>query len=150
MTRTRGFSGFLAMAALAASGSAQTTDPNNSALNGTEVDACGSIVQGTTCPVFSGGGGTWYLADYGHYKIGDSVRVIGTISTDCTTFCTGIDGCIVGNKIYSSDVNPCGVPIPSFPGDAINSACSSLATTTTGLLLVGMWLTWPGRRRTRK
>lgn len=134
--------GLLALPALA-----QTT---SGPVTGTSIDACGTIIQGTSCQVFSGGGGTWYLANYGPYRIGDSVRVVGVINTDCSAFCKDIDGCITGNEIYSSDVNPCGTSIPSFPGDALNSVCSSLGTTATGLTLIGMWLTWPGRRTRRK
>jgi hypothetical protein len=129
--------------AAASSALAQTTQPSNQ-----EIDACGTLVQVGRCVVFSGAGGNYVLADYGDFKLGDAVRVIGTISTTCTTICPEADGCIQGAIVYDPAVLPCGTPIPNLETDLANAAIDSVCTAASGAIagagLIGTALT---RRR---
>ena len=122
---------------------AQTTQPSQQ-----EIDACGTLVQVGRCVLFSGAGGNYVLADYGDFKLGDAVRVIGTISTDCTSICAEADGCIQGAVVYDPAIVPCGTPIADLETDlavaAIDSVCSAASGAIGAAGLVGLALT---RRR---
>ncbi len=123
----------LSLAALAC---AQTTTAPSS----TEIDACGVLISGGNCVLFSGGGGNYVLSDYGDYRVGDAVRVVGTVDPQCATICGSADGCIRGAVVYDPTVLPCGTALPSFPGDLLSGLCSAVsagiaASTTGGLLL---------------
>ena len=119
----------------------QTTQPSTS-----EIDACGTLVQGTHCVLFEGGGGKYYIPDYGRYRVGDAVRVVGTVDTNCITICSDADGCIRGAALYDPAIYPCGTAIPNFPGDIVTNACTTVSGGLGSLAVVGMWLT-RGRRR---
>ena len=95
-------------------------------------DACGTLARGASCVVFEGGGGSYYLADYGGYQVGDRVRVVGTLNESCITICEEIDGCISGAVVYDATQLPCGSAIPSLKDDLAGSLCS-----TAGLGLLG-------------
>jgi hypothetical protein len=113
------------------------------AQRGTEIDACGYLVQGRNCVLFDGGGGLYSLSDYGSFRLGDYIRVIGTIDENCRTICEDdADGCIRGAVVYNPEINPCGEPIPSFPYDGCAAAAAGLGTTA----ILGLRLT-RGRRR---
>ena len=87
-----------------------------------EFDQCGELVQGANCVLFSGGGGRFYLSDYGSFRVGDSLRVVGAASTDCATFCDEIEGCITVASLHDPAVLPCGTPIPNLPADITAAA----------------------------
>lgn len=114
----------------------QTTDPNT-----TEIDACGVLVQSARCVLFEGGGGNYVLSDYGGFKAGDAVRVVGTVDTNCTSICSEADGCVRGAVVYDPTVLPCGTALPSFPGDLVTSACTAASAALLTLTLVGLHMT---------
>lgn len=124
---------------------AQTSQPSTS-----DFDACGTLVVSGGCLVFRGGGGDYYLADYGRYAAGDSVRVIGTLNTDCVTICSAADGCIQGAISYDPSVYPCGTTIPSLADDLIpaltDAACTAASGVLAGTGLIGMLVARPRRR----
>ena len=132
------------LAAFANVATAQTTQPS-----GQEIDACGTLVQVGRCVLFSGAGGNFVLADYGNFRLGDAVRVVGTINTDCMNICAEADGCIQGAVVYDPAIMPCGTPIPDLGTDlavaAIDSLCTGASAAIGAAGLVGMALT--GRRR---
>lgn len=109
-----------------------------------EVDDCGTLVRGVDCVLFEGGGGRYYLADYGKFRVGDTVRVVGTADPTCITICADADGCIRGAVVYDPTVYPCGTPIPSL-GDLGGAVVNSICTAATGALgsaaLIGMFMT---------
>ncbi len=109
-------------------------------------DACGTLVRGTECVLFEGGGGKYYVPDTGGHHVGDTIRVVGTLDPNCATFCQDADGCISGAKVYDPAVYPCGTAIPSFPGDIITNACTTISAGTLALSIVGMYLTRGTRR----
>lgn len=74
-------------------------------------DACGTLVSTGDCVLFNGGGGMFYVADTGRFRVGDSVRVVGTLNPNCTTICADADGCISGAVLYDPAVLPCGTPV---------------------------------------
>jgi hypothetical protein len=127
-----------------------TNDPNGPS-GPQEIDACGTLVQMGPCVVFEGGGGSYVLADYGRFRIGDAVRVIGTADPDCITICPDADGCIRGAVLYDPAIWPCGTPIPSVGEDLLpaitESACSALGSAATMLTIVGLIATRVRRRR---
>ena len=100
-----------------------------------DFDACGTLVQGTECVLFEGGGGRYVLSDYGGFRIGDAVRVVGTVDEGCITICQEGDGCIRGAQVFDPAILPCGTPA-SVDFDP----CSGLGTALLALPLVGMWL----------
>ncbi|TWT45202.1 hypothetical protein RAS1_16240 [Phycisphaerae bacterium RAS1] len=75
------------------------------------IDACGVLVQGRECVLFEGGGGSYYLSNYGRFRAGDAVRVVGTVDPDCSAICSDADGCISGAEVYDPVSFPCGQPI---------------------------------------
>lgn len=99
------------------------------------IDACGTLVQGAECVLFEGDGGRFVLSDYGRFKVGDAVRVVGTVNPNCVTICGEGDGCIQDALVYAPEQFPCGTSLPSFPGDLCTGAAGAL---TSGLAL-GMW-----------
>lgn len=113
------------------------------------IDACGVLVRGTDCVLFEGAGGRFYLADYGNYRVGDAVRVIGTADPTCITICRDADGCIRGATLYNPAVYPCGTAIPSI-SDLDNALVDSVCTAASGALgtlaLAGMFLSRPRGR----
>lgn len=114
------------------------TDPN--AASG-PVDLCGTLVSGGSCVLFQSGGSRWYIADYGEFRVGDEVRVVGTANPNCTSFCGNADGCIQGAELYNIAVYPCGAALPSLETDLLpaltSTACSVLGGALTGFALVG-------------
>ncbi len=118
-------------------GAAQTTRPSGPF----EIDACGRLVRGVECVLFETGGRRYFLADYGGFRVGDEVRVVGTVNPDCLTICGEGDGCVQGAVVYDPAVFPCGTDLPDFPGDI----CAAAATGLAGLAAGGMYLS--GRRR---
>lgn len=133
------------MSLMVSSGFGQTSQPSNS-----DFDACGTLVISGGCLVFRGGGGDYYLADYGRYAAGDSVRVIGTLNPDCVTICSELDGCIQGAITYDPSVYPCGSSIPSLADDLVpaltDAACTAASGVLAGTGIVGMMLARPRRR----
>lgn len=127
---------------------AQSGDPNSGPI---EIDACGVLVQAGSCVVFQTNGGNYVLADYGRYRAGDSVRVIGTADPDCVQICASADGCIRGATLYDPAQLPCGTDIPSLADDLIpaltESACSALSGSLALIGVIGAALT---RRRSRE
>ena len=107
-------------------------------------DACGTLAQEGRCVLFDGGGGKYVLADYGGFRVGDAVRVVGTLDPNCTTICASSDGCIRGAVLYDPAVLPCGTHIPSLPADLLGSACTAASAAVAGGLGAGLWFT---RRR---
>jgi hypothetical protein len=110
-----------------------------------EIDACGLLVSKGGCVLFEGGGGSLFLSDYGDFRAGDVVRVIGTVNPNCTTICEEADGCIADAQVYNPLVFPCGTDIPSFPGDIIGDLCTSLSGALTATMLIGLWFARPRR-----
>ena len=123
---------------------AQTTQPSNQ-----EIDACGTLVQVGRCVLFSGAGGNYVLADYGDFKLGDAVRVVGTISTDCQNICAEADGCIQGAVVYDPAIVPCGTPIADLETDLAVASIDALGTGASAAIgaagLVGMAVAGRGR-----
>jgi hypothetical protein len=113
----------------------------------TPIDACGTLVQGDDCVLFAGGGGKYVLADYGQFRVGDAVRVVGTIDPNCQTICGGADGCIRGAVVYDPAVLPCGTPIANGPADIITNVCSAVGAAAPAAAAAGMWLTRARRGR---
>lgn len=111
--------------------SAQTTQPATR-----QIDACGTLVRGAECVLFDGGGGKYVLADYGKFKVGDAVRVVGTVDPACATICGEGDGCIRGSVLYDPSVFPCGTPVK-----ATFDPCSGLSGALLGGALAGLWFT---------
>ena len=125
--------------------SAQTT----TAPSTTEIDACGVLISGGNCVMFSGGGGNYVLSDYWNYRVGDAVRVVGTVDPACATICGSADGCIRGAVVYDTAVLPCGTPLPSFPGDLLSGLCSAVSAAVAASTAGGLLLSCrAGRRRT--
>ena len=102
-----------------------------------DFDACGVLVQGAECVLFTGGGGSYALSDYANFKIGDLVRVIGTLDENCITICQEGDGCIRGAEVFDPTVFPCGTPVrvEFDPCGGLSAALVPLLGG--GLLLVG-------------
>ncbi len=115
----------------------------------TDFDECGTLVQGAECVLFEGGGGRYFLSDYGRYRAGDAVRVVGGLDTNCTTICTEADGCIRGATVYDPAVYPCGTALPNFPADIISGVCDSVGAGLLGATALGLWFTAPRRRYRR-
>jgi hypothetical protein len=109
----------------------------------TEIDECGTLVRSGNCVLFEGGGGTYYVPNTGNFKVGDAVRVVGTLNPNCTTICDQADGCIQGATLYDPAINPCGQALPNFPGDIVTNACTAAAGSLLALTLGGLWLTRP-------
>ena len=55
-------------------------------------------------------GGLYVLDNYGLFRVGQYVRVTGTLDPDCTTICQQGDGCILNNSISFCFSWP-GVPV---------------------------------------
>lgn len=106
----------------------------------TPFDACGVLVQGGNCVLFEGGGGRYFLSDYGTYRVGDAVRVVGTLDPGCTAFCNDFDGCISGAVVYNPAVYPCGTDIPG-KADLVTGLCEAATGALTGVIVGGLWLT---------
>jgi hypothetical protein len=130
----------LLVAVLASAAYAQTEDGGPSAF-----DACGILVRGTDCVLFDGGGGKYVVSDAGRFRIGDAVRVVGTLDPNCQTICAGSDGCIRGAELYDPAVYPCGQPLPNFPTDIVTNVCSAASLGLLILTLAGLSCT--GLRR---
>jgi hypothetical protein len=79
-----------------------------------EIDTCGVLVQSGSCVVIAVNGGNYVLSDYGRYRAGDSVRVVGTADPNCIQICPDADGCIRGATLYDPSQFPCGTAIPSL------------------------------------
>jgi len=61
---------------------------------------CGYLVQGVECVLFQAdGGGLYVLDNYGRYRVGQHVRVMGMYDPNCATYCMQGDGCILDNTI---------------------------------------------------
>ncbi len=114
-------------ASVAAPASAQLSDEP-------DFDACGVLVQGAECVLFTGGGGSYILSEYGGYKVGDLVRVVGTLDEACITICQEGDGCIRGAEVFDPTIFPCGTPV-SVEFDP----CGGLSGALLALPLIGMW-----------
>lgn len=110
-----------------------------------EMDACGVLVQGASCVLFEGGGGRYVLADFGGYRVGDMIRVVGTVDPNCRSICADADGCVLGARIYDPAVFPCGTDIPSLEEDLLPSLCAAVSGALVMLPLTGLW--WTRRRR---
>jgi hypothetical protein len=91
-------------------------------------DECGVLMQVGNCVLFAGAGGNYYLPDAGDYRVGDAVRVVGTLYPNCSTICTEADGCISGAAVYDPAVFPCGTDLPNFPGDLLAGLCTAVGT----------------------
>jgi hypothetical protein len=115
---------------------AQTTQPSTTA-----IDACGVLVQGARCVLFEGSGGKYVLSDYGRFKAGDAVRVVGTVDTNCATMCSDADGCVRGAVVYDPATYPCGTHIPSFPNDLVTGLCTAASAALLTVTLVGCHIT---------
>lgn len=113
----------LLAASINPSARAQSTDQT--------IDECGVLVRVGSCVLFEGAGGRFVLADYGDYREGDLVRVVGTVDENCITICSEADGCVRGAEVFDPLVFPCGEPLPDFPGDV----CTGVAG---GLTLAGL------------
>lgn len=75
------------------------------------VDACGTLIQGTECVLFeSNEGGRFVLDDRGQFEVGDEVRVIGELDEGCVSVCQEGEGCIAVASIThcDGDVTICG------------------------------------------
>lgn len=114
-------------------------------LPGPAFDECGVLVRGVECVLFEGGGGRYVLSDYGNFKVGDTVRVVGTLNENCITICSEADGCISDAVVYDPTVLPCGTEIPSISADT----CATTAAGLLGSALGGVALTRGRPRRTR-
>jgi len=65
-----------------------------------EFNGCGQLIQGIECVLFQPDeGGLWVLDNRGNFRVGDRVRVIGTLDRECITICQQGDGCIRRNSI---------------------------------------------------
>ncbi len=115
----------------------QTATSDQSGL--TAIDACGTLVQGESCVLFEGGGGRYVVPDAGDFRVGDAVRVVGTLDPSCVTICKDADGCILGGKLYDPARSPCGTPLPQFPQDLVTSACTALSGALLTFTLAGLW-----------
>ncbi len=116
----------------------------------TPFDACGVLISDGTCVLFEGGGGRYYLPEYGDdsFRVGDAVRIVGTLDPGCTAFCNDFDGCISGASAYDPAIYPCGTELPNLQVDIINGVCDSVTAALMGVIAGGLWLTWPrGARR---
>lgn len=138
-----------AICSFAVIASAQTTDDTTPRA----IDDCGVLVRGTDCVLFEGGGGSWYIADYGNFRVGDVVRVVGTADPTCITICRDADGCVRGAVLYDPAVYPCGTPIPSLDdlgGAVVDSICTAASGALATTALVGMFVTRSGRYNPRR
>lgn len=102
-----------------------------------DFDACGVLVQGAGCVLFAGGGGSYVLSDYANFKIGDLVRVIGTLDENCITICQEGDGCIRGAEVFDPAVFPCGTPVRVEFDPCSGLSAALVPLLGGGLLLVG-------------
>ncbi len=133
----------IAIAATVAHAQSDNGNDNSAA----EFDACGTLIRSEAgCTLFSGGGGQFVLADYGGFRVGDAVRVVGTLDPACVTICPDADGCIRGAVVYDPAVLPCGTPI-----DVAFDPCSGLSAGLLALSALGFVLTRPaGHARRRR
>lgn len=143
-------SAIVALVGLLCNSASAQSNGNSNAASG-EIDACGTLVQVGRCVLFSGGGGNYVIVEAGDFKVGDAVRVVGTINPNCSNICTEADGCIAGATLYNPAVLPCGTPIPDLSTDlgaaALDSLCTAASGAIGGLALLGMCLHWPRRLR---
>ncbi|MCG3126541.1 MAG: hypothetical protein CHACPFDD_01388 [Phycisphaerae bacterium] len=112
-------------------------------LPGPAFDECGVLVRGVECVLFEGGGGRYVLSDYGDFKVGDAVRVVGTLNENCISICSDADGCIAEAVVYDPVALPCGTEIPSISLDT----CATTAAGLLGSALGGVALTSRPKRR---
>lgn len=127
----------LFIAATAAPALAQTSQPTN-----TDFDSCGVLIRGTECVLFQGAGGKYFVeGDFSHFKVGDSVRVVGELNANCITICQEIDGCVGNAEVFDPLLFPCGTPVQT-PFDP----CAGL-TLPTSLAAAGAGLYFAARRR---
>ncbi len=79
-----------------------------------QFSACGILVQGQNCILFSpeGYGDTAFVLDnYSIFQVGDTIFVSGDLEVGCETDCIGAMGCI-----YNNTIAPCQTPPPPpFP-----------------------------------
>lgn len=99
------------------------------------IDACGVLVQGRECVLFQGGGGKYYLSEYGRFRAGDAVRVIGTVDPNCNAICSDADSCISGAEVYDPVSFPCGQPV-RVPFDPCSGVMIPSLAAGAGLALV--------------
>ncbi|HDS00730.1 MAG TPA: T9SS type A sorting domain-containing protein [candidate division Zixibacteria bacterium] len=81
-------------------------------------EACGVLIQGANCVLFTpmGFGDTAFVLDnYGIFEVGDTVSVSGELEIGCETECTGAMGCILSNSIDTCGSSP-PPPPPTFAG----------------------------------
>ena len=116
------------------------TDPNATP----EIDACGVLAQLGSCVVFEAAGGSYVIPDPGGFRVGDAVRVTGTLDPSCTTICKGANGCIRGATLYNPAVLPCGSNLPNIPGDLVTGLCSAISSSLLMLTFTGLWWTRRG------
>ncbi len=116
-----------------------TTQPGSS-----DFDACGTLVRTQDCVLFDGGGGLYYLSDYGRFQVGDAVRVVGSLDDSCVTICGEAQGCVRGARLYDPAQFPCGTDIPSLSEDLLPSLCATASGALGSLATSGLWL---ARRR---
>lgn len=139
-SQSRAVLGPLVLALLAAAAFGQTQDTTPQA-----IDECGTLVFSSSgCILFQGTGGMVYIPDTGRFRVGDAVRVVGTLDPTCKTICKDAAGCVRGAVLYDPAVFPCGQALPSFPGDIVTNACTTVSTAVLTLTLAGLWYT---RRR---
>jgi hypothetical protein len=106
-----------------------------------EIDECGTLVQGSKCVLFEGGGGRYLLSDYGRFRVGDEVRVVGYVQANCENICgEDADGCVSAAEVYDPVTFPCGEEIPSIEEDLVLSLCDTANGVLVGSGLLGMCL----------
>jgi len=138
--------GSIVWAALAVAGAvAQSNQTGGAGQSGqaalSPVDECGVLVQGESCVLFEGGGGRYVVPDTGHFRVGDAVRVVGTLDPNCVTICKDADGCIRGGTLYDPALFPCGTRVPQFPQDLVTGTCTAASAALLTLTLAGLWYT---------
>ncbi|MFO0837736.1 MAG: hypothetical protein U1D55_04360 [Phycisphaerae bacterium] len=124
---------------LASLTAAQTTRPTSRA-----IDECGILVQGAECALFQGAGGRYYIPDTGRFRVGDAVRVVGTLDPACVTICQEGDGCVRGAVLYDPVALPCGTPV-----NVQLDPCSGVSGLLAGLAVTGVAIASAGRHRRR-
>jgi hypothetical protein len=79
------------------------------------IDECGTLVPGGGLPFFcinfqTDAGFIYSIENIGAWGIGNRVRISGTTTAPCGTFCGPIDGCLAGNTIIGCpDIDQTGV-----------------------------------------
>jgi len=97
-------------------------------------EACGILVQGNGCILFSPGGDSLMfleLENYGLFTIGDTVCVSGLLDITCVPNCPEAIGCVADNEIESGTIPylpmiPDQVILSSVPGFPIEDIISAV------------------------